>query len=202
MLLFLADLWELIRKHPKFFIPVTVLAFLLILFDLFVYYLPSRSLNQFYETLDENPVEAYEMNTRDYREARWPKGAEHYATLYDTFTMPTNLNINIKRPSGLKYFQMAWEKTRSYDVSYDVQERFSKETLLDPKQKRNLQWLQIAHPRDSKALMNGDFDRDTLHMKRHFIKRINLKREEGSWKIQSNHEILVGLKRVANTDEG
>lgn len=106
--------------------------------------------------------------------------------------MHVRLTDRALNPFGFLYFDSA-----DFDIVFIVEDRFTKDDLQDPLQKRmNLHWLAIAHPYDLERLENGTLGYETLSLRRRYRQRIRMRRVSFSnWSIANIDTSEQGLVR-------
>lgn len=188
-------IWGLLGRHKVF---TTVVGALVLLYSIgwvLTYVIPSQTIRSFYQIIGnkQDLTDAWKRMDEKYQKV-WTKDSRRFESGYKTTVGYSDMRV---RHQGLPWFPLGFLffNSLTFDVSFVVDDRFSRDDLHDPvQQKSNTKWLSIAHPTDFGRLEDGSLGLDSLTIRRRFKQVIMLRRLDWhSWRIMSiqNNEITL-----------
>src|SRR6266481_1979083 len=177
----LLQILVIFKRHPVF---TLVLVFVAICYGSgwwLTYAIPEQRIQTFFLQLQNKAdiEDTWNMLDRNYQKT-WGNDPNRFESGYKTTVAYEDMRIS---PEGhaLNPFGFLFFNSLTYNVSFIVEDRLSKDDLADPLQKRvNCKWLSIAHPIDYPRLEQGTLGYDTLSMKRYYRQTFVMKRS--TWK--------------------
>lgn len=175
------DIFVIFKKHRLFSLCVLIIGLLYGAGWWCTYAIPKQTIQKFYRLIGEkaDANDYWNLLDRNYQKI-WVGDPQRLESGYKTTVAYSEMRIEAQgrawNPFGFAFFN-----SLTFDVSFVVEDRFSKADLADPVQQRsNCKWLSIAHSTDYPRLEDGTLGFETLPMKRRYKQVIVLKR--ASWR--------------------
>jgi len=183
----LLDILIIFKKHVLFTIILIVVVAFYSAGLWCTYVIPKQTIQKFYRLIQEkaDANDCWNMLDRNYQKI-WIGDPDRFLLGYKTTVAYSDMRIDTQgrawNPLGFLFFN-----SLTFDVSFVVEDRLSRDDLLDPIQQRsNAKWLAIAHSTDYPRLADGTLGFETLPMRRRFRQIMVLKRSTwNSWLISN-----------------
>ncbi|MFN7119381.1 MAG: hypothetical protein ACK4TA_21465 [Saprospiraceae bacterium] len=159
-----------------------------------IYIHPSRIIVKYYNNLTSKEYEkAWDDLSSGYQFTKYDNNFQALVNSYET-TMQV-YNITTKINSHKSFFDIFYSRSLEFIVEYDVEDRLTYDQLSEKgRQKWNTLWLMLQYNRYSVTSLRNLNNRNYT-MKRHFIEKIGLIKENKKWKINSVSNVSVALNR-------
>jgi hypothetical protein len=194
-LLALLQILVIFKRHPVFSVILIVLTGLYCSGWWLTFAIPQERIQHFFAALQNNADEhaAWNMLDRNYQK-NWEHDPDRFESGFQTTVAYSDMRITTKE-SAWNPFGFLFFNSLSFDVSFIVEDRFSKVDLANPVQQRvNCKWLSIAHPNDYTRLEQGTLGYETLSMKRRYKQIFMMERDSWhNWNISNIQTQEYGL---------